>query len=80
MIRTIASALVALGLFTRVAAGFCAFTMVIAAFIAHGDDPWVGKPPSKELALVYLVVFVALIFLGAGKWSVDGMWRKKDSS
>jgi putative oxidoreductase len=41
--------------------------MLVAAFIAHGDDPF-GK---KEMALLYIVVYVFLLFAGSGKFSVD---------
>jgi len=53
---------------TRWAALPVAFTMFVAAFVAHGDDPF----QKKELALLYLVCFMALTSLGAGKWSLDG--------
>jgi putative oxidoreductase len=47
--------------------------MSVAAFIAHGSDPF-GR---KELALLYLVVFVFLLFTGSGKFSVDYFISKK---
>lgn len=61
------SALIVLGLFTRLAAIPSAFTMVVAAFVIHADDPW----NKKELALAYLVVFVTLALTGAGRFSLD---------
>lgn len=60
---------VALGLFTRAALMPLAFTMAMAAFVIHGDDPW----QKKEMALLYLVPFLALLFTGAGRFSVDGL-------
>ena len=59
--------LVIIGLKTRFAAVPTAITMAVAAFIVHAADP-LGK---KELALLYLVIFVAIILLGPGKYSVD---------
>jgi putative oxidoreductase len=78
--------LVMIGLATRVAAAPLVFTMIVAAFVAHGSDPWtmgeaarlfsageVPYPKSKEPALLFGFAFLALIFTGAGKLSVDGM-------
>lgn len=59
--------LIMLGVFTRLAAVPAAFTMVVAAFIVHGDDPFA----KQELALLYLVPFFALIMTGAGRYSID---------
>jgi putative oxidoreductase len=47
--------------------------MLVAAFIAHGSDPF-GK---KELALLYLVIFIFLLFTGSGKYSVDYLISQK---
>ncbi len=43
------------------------FTMCVAFFIVHGNDPFAVK----ELAFVYLIVFVLMYIVGAGKFSVD---------
>ena len=64
----IAPALMIVGVKTRLAAIPAAFTMGVAAFVVHGEDP-LGD---KELALLYLVCFAAVAFLGAGSWSLDG--------
>jgi putative oxidoreductase len=55
------------GLFTRGTVIPLIVTMLVAAFVIHGDDPW-GK---KELALMYLVPLLALLFTGPGKYSLD---------
>lgn len=57
----------AFGLFTRPAAGFVAFTMAVAAFLAHAQDPFA----KKELALFYLVTSLVFAVRGAGKYSLD---------
>jgi len=67
------SILVGLGIGTRLAAIPLIITMSVAAFIAHGSDPF-GR---KELALLYLVVYVFLLFTGSGKFSVDYFISKK---
>jgi len=66
--------LIFLGLFTRPAAAFMAFTMFIAT-ISHltARDPWyVVMNPIEMFA-----VFIAIIFLGAGKYSIDNLLFKK---
>ena len=86
--------LVMLGLATRFAAALVVVAMAVAAFVAHARDPWTLEqafklfmagetkfPLSKEPALLYLIPFLALIFTGAGKFSIDGwistLWRKR---
>ncbi|MFD2571398.1 DoxX family protein [Spirosoma soli] len=67
--------LVLLGFYTRLATLPLMFTMLVAAFIAHGGDPF-GK---KELSLLYLLIYATLFFVGPGKYSIDGRrvnnWR-----
>ena len=58
---------IALGLFTRPAAFFVFTTMAVAAFIKHSADPL----KVKELALAYWTISGALVFLGAGMFSLD---------
>ena len=43
------------------------FTMVVAFFVIHGNDPF----SVKELAFIYLVVFVLMYIPGPGKYSID---------
>ena len=70
--------LVVLGLFTRVAAVPPVITMAVAAFVVHASDPWtMGGGPSKEPALLYLIPFLALVFTGPGRWSLDAvLWPR----
>ena len=48
------------------------FTMCVAFFVVHADDPFAVK----ELAFVYLVVFVLVYIVGPGKFAVD-RWISK---
>jgi len=41
--------------------------MLVAAGMVHLSDPF-GK---KEKALLYLAMFIAIILLGPGKYSID---------
>lgn len=80
------SLLVVIGLGTRFAAAPVVFTMGVAAFVVHSANPWtMGEGyrlymekladswASKEPALIFLVVFLGLMFTGAGKYSVDAL-------
>lgn len=73
----VGASLLALGLFTRPAALMVAINMAVAAFVGHQHDPVFGAPPSKELALLYLLPSVMLLFTGAGRISIDALLRDK---
>lgn len=65
------SILLALGLFTRMAAFFLFCTMGVAGYThLAGGDGWFGQG-SAELAFGYAITTLALIMIGAGKWSLD---------
>lgn len=63
----VAPILIILGFKTRWASLLTAVTMAVAAFIVHFSDP-IAK---KEKALLYLIIYVAIILLGPGKYSLD---------
>jgi putative oxidoreductase len=67
------SVLVIFGLMTRLAAVPVVIMMTVAISLIHAADP-IEK---KELAFLYLVPFLALIFTGAGRYSLDGIVRHK---
>jgi putative oxidoreductase len=46
--------------------------MLVAAFVAHAGDPF-GK---KEMALLYLLVYITLFITGPGKYSIDNALGK----
>lgn len=66
--------LILLGLFTRPASAFMAFTMLVA-FVMHTSklDPWSKSVYPMEM----FAVFMALLFIGAGKYSIDALISKK---
>lgn len=65
--------LVAVGLLTRPAALTVAFTMLVAAFLQHGNDPF----KFMELSLLYLVINSFFAVKGGGKWSLDNVFYGK---
>jgi putative oxidoreductase len=82
---------VALGLGTRIAAGFAAFTMFVAAFGRHKAHAHLAAAlglldvstdtlkawGSPELALVYLAAFVSVALIGPGRFALDAMFGGK---
>ena len=66
----------ALGLIAGFKTRFCALTlaitMFVAAFVVHFADPF-GR---KEKAIVYLSMYLALVFSGAGGFSLDRILKK----
>lgn len=60
--------LVILGYKTRWMAIPPAITMLVAAVVVHSADPF----GVKEKALLFLVMFISIILLGPGKYSIDG--------
>jgi putative oxidoreductase len=71
--EVVAPILLIIGLKTRLSAVPAAITMAVALFIVHGDDAF----KKQELALLYLTFFVAIIFLGGGAYSLDGLLKGK---
>ena len=69
--------LLLLGFLTRLVAIPVAFNMYVAAIVVHGGAFSLQKQ-GMEYALTLAVVATALIFTGAGRFSVDGcLWREK---
>lgn len=61
------SLLLILGLFTRLAVLPLAFTMLMAFFVIHSADPF----STRELAMMYFMIYVAIFSLGSGNYSAD---------
>lgn len=68
----VCSVLVILGLATRLATIPIIITMATAVIIAHANDPF----GVKEKPLLFLVCFVFILIIGAGKYSVDNSLRR----
>jgi putative oxidoreductase len=64
--------LVALGIYTRLAAVPALVTMAVAAVMVHAGDPWSGK----EMAVLYGLGFLVLIIAGGGRFALDRLWHR----
>jgi putative oxidoreductase len=63
--------LLVFGLGTRVAAFFLVITMGVAAFLQHADDPF----NVKEMALLYLLIYLNILIFGPGRYSIDKLLK-----
>lgn len=61
------------GIATRLATIPLIVTMSVAAFIVHAQDAF----RVKEMAVLYLLIYVVLLLAGAGKYSIDRLISKK---
>jgi len=71
--EVIFAALIMIGFKTRLSAIPLAGTMFVAAFIIHGSDPF----KKQEFALLYMAIYIALSFLGSGKYSLDHFLKNR---
>ncbi len=62
---------VTVGLFTRAAVIPLIVTMVVAAFVIHGNDPFA----KQEKAILFLIGYVAIFLAGPGKYAVDSRFK-----
>lgn len=67
----VAPIFIIVGFKTRIMALITSFAMAVAAFIAHGADPFA----KKEMALLYLVGFLTVALMGPGRYSIDQRTR-----
>ena len=65
--------LISIGLLTRFTVIPLIITMITAVFVIHINDPF-----SKiELGLLYLGAYICILILGAGKYSIDHILKKR---
>lgn len=74
--EAVCAVMVLIGLLTRWATIPLLCTMLCAAFVAHGADDF-GK---KELALIYLFIYLIILLIGPGRFSIDRLMRKRRST
>ena len=65
--EVIGSALILLGLWTRIASIPVLITLGVACFIVHGGDGFSGM----EKLLLFIAGFVTILIAGPGKYSID---------
>ena len=65
--EVVCAALVTLGMWTRAACVPLIIAMAVAVFIVHGDDPF----GNKELAMLYLIGYVIILFNGSGRFAIN---------
>lgn len=74
------SILLIVGLLTRLAAVPLAFTMGVALAVVHLNDAW----EKQEKAALYLLVYVAIVLLGPGRFALDALlarvWAKRSKA
>jgi putative oxidoreductase len=77
-IESIGGLLVALGLFTRVAAFIMSGEMAFAYFITHNPRGFYPILNGGDAAILFCFFFLYLVFAGPGPWSLDALlWRKQ---
>ena len=76
VIELVGGLLVALGLFTSVAAFICSGEMAVAYFMVHAPQGLHPVANKGELAALYCFVFLYLAARGSGRYSVDGSRKR----
>lgn len=71
VIEVVGGTLLALGLFTRLAAFICAGQMAVAYFTAHMPQGFWPGGNGGDPAILFCFIFLYLVFAGPGSWSID---------
>jgi len=71
LIEIVGGALIAVGLFTRIAAFICSGEMAAAYFMFHAPNSFWPAVNQGDAAILFCFVFLYLAFAGAGAWSID---------
>jgi putative oxidoreductase len=75
-IEVVSGALVAIGLFTRVAAFIASGEMAFAYFISHFPRNFFPMNNGGDAAILYCFIFLFFALEGGGPWGIDGMRSK----
>jgi putative oxidoreductase len=75
LIETIGSALLLLGLFTRIAAFIMSGEMAFAYFMSHAPRGFFPILNNGEVAVLYCFLFLYFAVAGGGAWSIDQLRR-----
>ena len=76
-IELVGGALVAVGLFTRIAAFVMSGEMAFAYFLSHAPHGFFPILNRGDGAILFCVMFLYLAFAGAGPWSLDALLARK---
>jgi putative oxidoreductase len=76
-IELVAGILIAIGLFTSIAAFISSGEMAVAYFMVHASQGTWPIENHGELAVVYCFLFLYMAAAGSGPWSVDAMIRAR---
>jgi len=72
--EVVCSGLLFIGFATRLVVVPLIFTMIIAVFVIHGSQGF----QERELASLYLLIYLLLFVTGSGKYSLDHYIYKKN--
>ena len=70
-------ALLAVGLFSRVAAFIMSGEMAFAYFLSHAPHSFFPIVNRGDGAILYCFIFLYLAFAGPGPWSIDALIRRR---
>ena len=75
-IELVCGLLIAVGLFTRLAAFVASGEMAVAYFMVHAPNHFFPIVNKGESAVFYCWFFFFAIFYGSGRWSIDALIGK----
>jgi len=73
VIELVAGVLIAIGLFTRLAAFIASGEMAVAYFIGHFPKSFWPGVSGGDAAILFCFIFLYIAAAGAGAWSVDNL-------
>lgn len=79
-IELIGGLLIAVGLFTGIAAFICSGMMAVAYFMAHAPSGFWPVMNHGESAVLYCFAFLYMSSRGSGRFSIDGLRSKQPAA
>ena len=76
LIELVCGVLIALGLFTRLAAFLASGTMAVAYFYSHAPQNFFPVNNMGDAAILYCFIFLYFVFAGPGPLSLDAMMSR----
>jgi putative oxidoreductase len=77
ILEIVGGSLMVLGLFTRPVAFVLAGEMAFAYFTVHAPRSFWPILNGGEVALLFCMIWLYLAAAGAGRWSLDALWRRR---